>query len=86
MLDATYAVFKIPKNLLRGEPMSADMEKTLIRFQWSTVLLAERLENLPKEDYYTISQQIDRAEENQRKLREALETGGVVSIEKARKK
>jgi hypothetical protein len=74
VIEATHRVFGIQKGILRGEPVSAEMEKALTDYRLSTLLLAQRLESLPKDDYYLIAQAIDRALEHQKKLREALET------------
>jgi hypothetical protein len=84
-VDATHHTFGLPKPLLRGEPMSSDAEKALTDYKLSTILLAQRLESLPKEDYYAISEQIDRALEHKRRLEEAYRTGNVTSIERAKR-
>lgn len=85
VIEATYYVFRIPRSILRGEPVSAEMEKTLTDFKFSTLLLAQKIESLPKDDYYVIMQQIERALDNAEKLREAMKSGNVTSIERHRK-
>jgi hypothetical protein len=85
-VDATHDVFGIPKALLRGEPMTSDAEKALTDYKLSTILLAQRLESLPKEDFYAINEQIERAFEHKRQLEEAKRTAGnVTSIERAKR-
>ncbi len=85
-VDATHGTFGIPKALLRGEPMTSDAEKALTDYKLSTILLAQRLENLPKEDYYAINEQIERAFEHQRRLAEAMRSSGnVTSIDRAKR-
>lgn len=74
IIEATHRAFHVPKGILRGEPRSAEMEKTLTDYKLSTLLLAQRLESLPKDDYYLIAQAIERALENQEKLKKALES------------
>jgi hypothetical protein len=83
-IDATHFVFRIPRSILRGEPVSAEMEKTLTDFKFSTLLLAQKIETLPKDDYYVIMQQIERALDNAEKLREAMKSGNVASIDRRR--
>lgn len=85
-IEATHRVFGIPKGILRGEPVSAEMEKTLTDYRLSTLLLAQRLESLPKDDYYLIAQAIERALENQEKLRAALDSSpNVTSIDRRKR-
>lgn len=73
-IEATHLVFRIPRSMLRGEPVSAEMEKALTDYKLSTLLLAQKIEALPKEDYYVITQQIERALENHERLQEAMQS------------
>lgn len=85
-VDATHHTFGLPKALLRGEPMTSDAEKALTDYKLSTILLAQRLESLPKEDYFAISEQIERALEHKKKLEEAYRSSGnVTPIERAKR-
>lgn len=83
-IEATHRVFHIPRVLLRGEPMSAEMEKLFTDYKLSTLLLAQKIESLPKDDYYLICQQIERAIETQEKVRQALKSGNVTPLHKSR--
>lgn len=85
VIDATSSVFRISKSMLRGEPLTADMERSLSESRLSTLFLARRIEDLPREDYDMIVKALERAEQNAEKLRDALQSGGVVSIDRARK-
>jgi hypothetical protein len=85
-VDATHHTFGIPKALLRGEPMTSDAEKALTDYKLSTILLAQRLEGLPKEDYYAIVEQVERALEHKRRLEEAYRSSGnVTPIDRAKR-
>lgn len=85
-IEATHRTFGLPKALLRGEPMTPDAEKALTDYKLSTILLAQRLESLPKEDFYAINEQIERAFEHKRQLEEAKRTAGnVTPIERAKR-
>jgi len=85
-IEATYRVFGIPKGILRGDPVSAEMEKTLTDYKLSTLLLAQRIESLPKDDYYLIVQAVERALEHQQKLQAALESSAnVTSIDRRKR-
>lgn len=85
VIEAVNHVLSVPRGILRGEPVSAEMEKLLTDVKVSTLLLAQKIESLPKDDYYVIAQQIERALENAEKLREALKSGNVTSIDRHRK-
>jgi len=74
IIEATHRAFGLEKSILRGEPVSAEMAKALTDFKYSTLLLAERIESLPKDDYYVIMQHIERAIENNDRLQQALQT------------
>jgi hypothetical protein len=50
------------------------------------ILLAQRLEGLPKEDYYAIVEQVERALEHKRRLEEAYRSSGnVTPIDRAKR-
>lgn len=85
-VEATHRTFGLPKALLRGEPMTSDAEKALTDYKLSTILLAQRLESLPKDDYYAIVEQVERALEHKRKLEEAMRSSAnVTPIERAKR-
>ena len=85
-IEATHLVFRIPRSILRGEPVSAEMEKTLTDFKLSTLLLAQKIEALPKDDYYVVMQHIERALETHERLQEALKTSPNVTLIERRKR
>lgn len=82
-IDATHYVFKIPRGMLRGEDMSAEIDLLLTKHKLSSIMLAERIESLPKDDYYVICQQIERALATQEQLRQALKSGNVTPLRKS---
>lgn len=84
-VDATHHTFGLPKALLRGEPMSSDAEKALTDYKLSTILLAQRLESLPKDEYHAIAEQVERALEREKRLQEAYRNGNVTPIERAKR-
>jgi hypothetical protein len=84
VITATYHALKIPLSLLRNEPVSAEMERSLSKFELHTILLAQRLEELPKDDFYLICKQIEHAEENAKKVREALKNSNVTTLHRSR--
>ena len=79
---ATHKAFGIPKYLVRGEPVSAEMDELLTSYRLSTVLLAKRLESLPKDQYEAIAHQVDVMYEAQRQFR--LDNPKVTSIDRRR--
>jgi hypothetical protein len=83
-IEATHRVFRIPRALLRGEPVGADMDHLLTNYKMSSILLAQKIEALPKDDYYLITQQIERALERDEKVREALKSGNVTPLHRSR--
>lgn len=84
-IDATHYVFGVPRAILRGEPMSSETEKALIDFKLSTIFLAQKLEGLPKADFKSICEQIERAYEKEEALRRALRHSNVTQIDKDRR-
>lgn len=86
-LEATYQVFGIPKHLLRGEPASAEMEELLSHYPISTILLAKRLESLPKEAYHAIAEQIEIMLAKEQQIKNAIESAtNVTPIDRTRRK
>lgn len=84
-VEATYHALGIPRNLLRGEPMSSEMEEVLTQYKLSTLLLAKRIESLPKDEYYALVEQIERILERENRVKEAIRTGNVTPIERAKR-
>jgi hypothetical protein len=84
-VDATHYVFGVPRAILRGEPMTSEMEKVLTDYKLSTILLAQKLEGLPRADFKSICDQIERAYEQEEALRRALRHSNITPIDKDRR-
>lgn len=84
-IDATHHVFRVPRSMLRQEPMTAEMEKLLADYRLSTLLLAQKLEGLPKEDYQNIVAQIERAHEQRDRLERAMSNSNVTVLDRSRR-
>lgn len=84
VIEATHHVMRVPRSLLRGDPMSADLERLLTDYNLSTLLLARKLESLPQRVrdniYNYVETEIDREEQ----LRRAIDSGSVSSIDRPR--
>jgi hypothetical protein len=65
--------------------MLADVERLLTDCKLSTLLLAKRLESLPKDEYYAINERIDRVLEREERLKEAYRTGNVTPLDRAKR-
>lgn len=83
-IDATHLVFRVPKAILRGEPMRPEMEELLADYKLSTLLLAQKIESLPKEARDSILGQIEVFLDQKDQLTRAFQ-GNVTSIDKNRK-
>lgn len=84
-IEATHHALGIPKALLRGEVMSSEVERLLTDYKLSTLLLAQKLESLPKDEYHAIIEQIDRVLEREERLRDAVRSGNVTVLDRARR-
>lgn len=69
MVDATFKVFGVPKHIIRGEPVSAEMEELLTQYRLSTLLLAKKIEALPRDAYEALARQVDVMYDAQRQIR-----------------
>lgn len=65
--------------------MSSEVERLLTDYKLSTLLLARKLESLPKDEYHAIIEQIDRVLEREDRLRDAIRTGNVTPLDRARR-
>lgn len=72
-VEATYRVFGIPRGLLRGEPFSAEMREMLTDYKMTTLLLAQRIEALGRDDYYQVAELVRHLEAKAEQLRRAVE-------------
>lgn len=73
VIEATHVVLRVPRSLLRGDPMAADLEEILGRYPLSTILLAKRLEDLPIKTRQRIQELIEEAFEKEEQLRRAMQ-------------
>lgn len=61
------------------------MEDLLTQYRLSTLLLAKKLESLPRDQYEAIARQIDVMTEQQKHLRQTLHDHNVTPIDKNRR-
>lgn len=85
IVEAINHVLRIPKELLRGEELSPAMAKAFGDYRLSTLILAEKIEELPRGEYARLVEQIDAILDRENRLREALESDKVVHIDKHRR-
>lgn len=71
LVEAINHVLRIPKELLRGEELSPAMAKAFGDYKLSTLILAEKLEELPRGDYARLVEQIDAILDREARLKEA---------------
>lgn len=83
-LEATHLVFRIPRAILRGEPMRPEMEDLLADYKLSTLLLAQKIESLPKEFRDAINAQVEAYLDQREQLSRAFQ-GNVTPIDKSRR-
>jgi hypothetical protein len=83
-IEATHQVFSIPKEMLRGEPVTRRLEEMLARYPLEVLLLAQRIGGLPAEDRQDILRQLERMEERAEQLNRAIQHGSVTPISKRR--
>lgn len=84
-VEALHKTLGIPRALLRGEPMDTEVERLLTEYKLSTLLLAQKIERLPKDEYYGLVEQVERVLEREQRLKEAIRTGNVTPIERAKR-
>ena len=85
VIEATHMVLRVPRNLLRGDAMGGDLERTLADFNLSTLFLAKKLESLPRRIRENIYNQIETALEHEEQLQRAIDQGSsVTSFERSR--
>lgn len=69
-VEATCAVFRVPKHLLRGDPVSAELEKLLVDYKLSTLLLAQKIESLPPDAYQSVVNHLNSLIEREEQLKQ----------------
>lgn len=74
IVDATHAVFGIPRAILRGEPLSHDMERLLGKTKLETLILAGRIEELDRDDMRQLLELLNHMEEKREQLRKAIDS------------
>lgn len=72
VVDATNAVLRVPRSLLRGDPMAADIDELLGRYPLSTILLAKRLEDLPPVTRKRILEMVEEAYDKEEQLQRLM--------------
>jgi len=81
---ATHEVFRVPMHILRGEPVSAELEKLLTEYKLSTLLLAQKIESLPKDAYQSVVDHLESLLMREERL-QAMRPSNVTPIDKNRK-
>ena len=79
-VEALHAVLKIPRSMLRGEPMSADTERAILQHGLDVFLLAQKLAELPPSYREVLNKQVDEWLKREADLKKASEPSSVVSI------
>lgn len=85
VVEAFNHVLRIPRELVRGEALNPAMAKAFGDYRLSTLILAEKIEELPRAEYARIVEQIDAILDRESRLKEALETEKVTHIDKHRR-
>lgn len=82
---ALEAVFRVPARIWKGEPMTDREAKALSDFNYETILLAQKIEALPKKDRDALLTQIENALAHHEELQRLLAAGNVTSIDRGRR-
>lgn len=82
-IEATHLVLRIPREMLRGEPVTRRLEDLLSRHPLEVLLLAQRIVDLPDDDRDDILRQVGRMEDRAEQLR-ALQSSNVTPITRHR--
>lgn len=82
---ALEAVFHIPARIWKGEPMTEAEAKALSQFHYETILLAQKIEGLPKKDRDALLIQIENAHANQEELKRLMTNGNVTPIDRSKR-
>jgi hypothetical protein len=84
VVEALHSGLGIPRSILRGEAMAADLERALVKNELSTLLLAERIEALPHKARLNILAQIEEITEREEHIKHAMARGNVTPIDRTR--
>ena len=83
--EALCAVFRIPTGVWRGEALGAQMDNALTKASLEDLLLAERIQRLPKKARDNILEQIEEILEREEKLKRAYAESNVTPIDRDRR-
>lgn len=84
-VEATWRVFGIPRELIRGDE-GADMNELLTGYGLPTLLLAKKLAGLPKEEFDAIVVLIEQATLRTERMKQLVsESDNVTAIDRRRK-
>lgn len=82
--EATHHVFRVPMHILRGEPVSVELEKLLTEYKLSTLLLAQKIESLPKDAYQSVVDHLESLLQREERLQQ-LRPNNVTPIDRSRR-
>lgn len=80
VIAATEGAFGIPRAILRGEPLSEQMERLLGKASLETLLLAERIGALDADDHRQLVELLALLEDKREKLQKAIAESGNVHV------
>ena len=84
-IDALCLVFRLPRSLLEGDAIGADMEKALTKVSLETLLLAEKIQRLPMKARDNLLNQVEEILDREEQLKRAFEDSNVVPIDRERR-
>lgn len=84
VIDATHKVLRVPRSLLRGEPVSPELERLLTDYNLSTLLLAKKIEGLPQRVRDNIYNYVETEIEREEQIRRAIDAGTVTPIDRSK--
>lgn len=83
VVEAFHAVFKVPRSMLRGDPMSADTERAIVQWGLDVFLLAQKIAELPSSTRDSINRQIEDLLQREAELKKAYEGSSVTPIRRS---
>jgi len=83
-IAALTAAFGIPRELMEGEAMSAELDDALTRSSLEDLFLAKRISRLKPGARRALLMQLDEIEKRESELQQALQNSNVSSIERKR--
>lgn len=82
---ALEAVFGLRAGLWKGEPMNEQEAKALSQFGFETILLAQKIEALPKKDRDRILAEIEAATSHHEEIRRLMQNTNVTPIDRGKR-